>query len=203
MGLWSLFPSSALNAINDQGAYFYACYLSINIASYIPVGFACSIAVRNPYIRDWTRNLVKSRLLKAQKLQTRKFVDPIRKWRYRAREKRWGKLYNYSNDDNKLFYFGFVLGTPLLLISISININILGLVANESILMPVELLIAVPVTPIFHHFVQKFPAVDEKFCDLGDYCLESLRNELEKRKKRKEAKEAKKLKAATEEENIT
>ena len=110
MGLWSLFPTSALHAVNDQGAYYYACYLSINIACYIPVGFACSIAVRNPKIRNWTRSLVEKRLLKSQKLQKKKFIDPLRMWRYKQREKRWKKLYNYSNDDNKLFYFGFILG---------------------------------------------------------------------------------------------
>ena len=110
MGLWNLFPTSALNAINDQGAYFYACYLSINIACYVPVGIACSIGVRNPKIREWTRHFALGRYLKAKKLQTKKFLDPFRKWRYKSRQKRWTKLVHYSNDDSKLFYFGFTLG---------------------------------------------------------------------------------------------
>ena len=31
MGLWSVMPTGVLTAINDAGAYYYACYLSINI----------------------------------------------------------------------------------------------------------------------------------------------------------------------------
>ena len=30
MGLWKVFPTSVLEGINDAGAYYYACYLSIN-----------------------------------------------------------------------------------------------------------------------------------------------------------------------------
>ena len=59
--------------------------------------------------------------------------------------------------------------------------------------MPVELLLAVPMTPYFHHYIQRFPKLDEKFHDIGDYCLETLRKELERRKLRKEAKRLKDL----------
>ena len=31
MGVWKVVPTSWLQAINDAGAYYYACYLSINL----------------------------------------------------------------------------------------------------------------------------------------------------------------------------
>merc|ERR1712137_368752 len=66
MGVWSVFPSSVLNWINEAGPYYYACYLSINICAYVPVGLFCAGAIRHPTIGKWTTHFVKSRLQKAQ-----------------------------------------------------------------------------------------------------------------------------------------
>ena len=37
MGLWKLFPTSVLEGINDAGAYYYACYLSINAGTILKI----------------------------------------------------------------------------------------------------------------------------------------------------------------------
>merc|ERR1711868_82632 len=138
MGVWSVFPSSVLNWINEAGPYYYACYLSINICAYVPVGLFCAGAIRHPTIGKWTTHFVKSRLQKAE---------------------------NQSSQ----FALGFTL----------------GLLANETILMPPQLVLAAPLTPIFKGLVSHLPWLDDKFHSVGDYCLESLRKELEKRQNQK------------------
>ena len=50
--------------------------------------------------------------------------------------------------------------------------------------MPVELLIAAPLTPFFRNIVQKFPQVDDKLHKISDWGLESLQAELVRREQK-------------------
>merc|ERR1712156_790816 len=79
-------------------------------------------------------------------------------WRYNRMVKR-------AENESSQFALGFTL----------------GLLANETILMPPQLVLAAPMTPIFKGLVSHLPWLDDKFHSVGDYCLESLRKELQKR----------------------
>merc|ERR1711962_1042981 len=167
MGAWSVFPSSVLNWINEAGPYYYACYLAINISAYIPVGILCAGAIRHPKIGNWTTNFVKNRLQKAQTLKQNS-NNSFNNWRYNRMEKRWSKMVQRAENESSQFALGFTL----------------GLLANETILMPPHLVLAAPMTPIFKGLVSHLPWLDDKFHSVGDYCLESLRKDLQKRENR-------------------
>ena len=109
MGLWSVFPSPVLNWINEAGPYYYACYLSINISAYVPVGLLCAGAIKHPTIRKWTNHFVKSRLLKAQTLK-QKSNNSFNNWRFNRMEKRWLKMVKRAEDESSTFALGFTLG---------------------------------------------------------------------------------------------
>ena len=109
MGVWSVFPSSVLNWINEAGPYYYACYLSINICAYVPVGLFCAGAIRNPTIGKWTTHFVKSRLQKAQNLK-QKSNNKFNNWRYNRMEKRWSKMVKRAENESSQFALGFTLG---------------------------------------------------------------------------------------------
>ena len=109
MGLWSVFPSPVLNWINEAGPYYYACYLSINISAYVPVGLLCAGAIKHPTIRKWTNHFVKSRLQKAQTLKQNS-NNSFNNWRYNRMEKRWSKMVTRAEDESSTFALGFTLG---------------------------------------------------------------------------------------------
>ena len=109
MGVWSVFPSSVLNWINEAGPYYYACYLSINICAYVPVGLFCAGAIRHPTIGKWTTHFVKSRLQKAQNLK-QKSNNKFNNWRYNRMEKRWSKMVKRAENESSQFALGFTLG---------------------------------------------------------------------------------------------
>lgn len=164
MGVWKIVPSSWLEAINDAGAYYYACYLTINITGYIPVSVLCGfVAQRSPRVLQFARRVAQNRLEAAN----------VAVWRPKARQKRWTGLMKKANDENNIFWFGFSL----------------GLLVNETILMPPELVLAAPLTGPFKSFCHRFPTVDDKLISISNYCLESVQKELDKR----EAKRRRKL----------
>ena len=116
MGLWSVMPTSMLTAINDAGAYYYACYLSINIgrfsnfllfykltsATYVPAAIFCGVvAQKSPKVSEFARRIAQRRL-EAAKTAT---------WRPKGRQKRWTKLIKKADDENRRFWFGFSLGS--------------------------------------------------------------------------------------------
>ena len=109
MGVWSVFPSSVLNWINEAGPHYYACYLTINITAYVPVGLLCAGAIRHPKIGRWSADFVKNRLLKAQNLKS-KSNNQFNKWRYSRMEKRWSKMVKKAENESSQFALGFALG---------------------------------------------------------------------------------------------
>ena len=161
MGVWSVFPSSVLNWINEAGPYYYACYLSINICAYVPVGLFCAGAIRHPTIGKWTTHFVKSRLQKAQNLK-QKSNNKFNNWRYNRMEKRWSKMVKRAENESSQFALGFTLGEWLRNCYV-IFTRFLGLLANETILMPPQLVLAAPLTPIFKGLVSHLPWLDDKF----------------------------------------
>jgi len=164
MGVWKVVPTSWLQAINDAGAYYYACYLSINLAGYVPVSILCGVlAQRSPAVLQFARRVAQRRLQAAN----------VAVWRRKARQKRWTKLVGKAENENKIFWFGFSL----------------GLLVNETILMPPELILAAPLTGPFKSLCHRCPAIDNKLLSISNYCLESLQTELDRR----EAKRRRKL----------
>jgi len=171
MAILRFFPTFALEKINDLGAYYYACYLSINLASYVPVALACATAIRNKRVRTWTNHLIERRLALARTKVAKKPLDPVRKFFYKKREKRWAKMQIYARDETKSFALGFTL----------------GLIANETILMPPELVLAYPLTDHFQKLIQLWPWMDEKLYNISKWGLESIEKELDRRKNKKQS----------------
>lgn len=122
--------------------------------------------MRTPAVRNWTHRLIGKRIIAAQRGQEKKRIDPIRKKLFQRREKRWRKLLTYSSDETKSFALGFSL----------------GLIANETILMPPELILAYPLTEPFKYICHKWPWMDEKLYRVSEWGLESIRSELNRRK---------------------
>jgi hypothetical protein len=126
----------------------------------------CALAIRHPAFRQYTTNLINSKISKCRSKVDKRLIDPLRKKHYQRIEKRWSKLLKMSQDETKTFALGFSL----------------GLIANETILMPPQLLIAYPLTPIFKYFIHKWEWGDDKLHRISDWGLESVRNEIHRRK---------------------
>jgi hypothetical protein len=77
----------------------------------------------------------------------RKSNNKFNNWRYNRMEKRWSKMVNRAENESSQFVLGFAL----------------GLLANETILMPPQLVLAAPLTPIFKGLVSRLPSLDAKF----------------------------------------
>merc|ERR1712210_106484 len=93
-------------------------------------------------------------------------------------EKKYQKLLSLAEDDAKKFYFGIML----------------GLFLNETVLMPPQLILAYPMTTPFKKLVQMVPAVDEPLTSVSDWCLESVRDEINRRELKKTCKTSKRRK---------
>ncbi|CBY07190.1 unnamed protein product [Oikopleura dioica] len=155
--------------MNDAGAYYYACYLCINISAYVPVALLTSVAVRHPKVAALVQKRCRFKIKSAQNAFKSTSVNPFRKKLAQRSEKKYQKLLSLAEDDAKKFYFGIVL----------------GLFLNETVFMPPQLILAYPMTTPFKKLVQMVPAVDEPLTSVSDWCLESVRGEIKRRKLKK------------------
>ncbi|CAG5106131.1 Oidioi.mRNA.OKI2018_I69.chr1.g2697.t1.cds [Oikopleura dioica] len=175
MGLLKLLPTSVLEGMNDAGAYYYACYLCINISAYVPVALLTSVAVRHPRVATHVQNRCRMKIQNAQKSANSPTLNPFKKKLAQRAEKKYQKLLTLAEDDAKKFYFGIML----------------GLFLNETILMPPQLILAYPMTTPFKKLVQMVPQIDEPLTSVSDWCLESVRGEIKRRELKRLAKLAK------------
>ena len=134
MGVLRVLPTSVLEGMNDAGAYYYACYLCINIckypltrsllisilAAYVPVALLTSVAVRHPKVAALVQKRCRLKIKNARNAFNSTSLNPIRKKLALRSEKKYKKLLSLAEDDAKKFYFGIML----------------GLFLNETVLMP-------------------------------------------------------------------
>jgi len=115
-----MLPTSVLEGMNDAGAYYYACYLCINISAYVPVALLTSVAVRHPKVATFVQNRCRLKIANAKNAFKSTSLNPFRKKIAQRSEKKYQKLLSLAEDDAKKFYFGIML----------------GLFLNETVLMP-------------------------------------------------------------------
>ena len=80
-------------------------------------------------------------------------------------EKRWSKMVKKAENESSQFALGFALGRIFNGRGEGISIHRLfsGLLANETILMPPQLVLAAPLTPLFKKLVSNVPTLDNWF----------------------------------------